>query len=102
MVLLNGVSGPATLALAQILTGGGVHATSGMSSESEVILEKINRALDTPDSIGVEAIVEVKIIPPPTPPPKESPALDPTYMDSRYVASWRLIREPLPIIRRAK
>ena len=61
VVLLNGVSGPATLALAEILIGGGSHANPKKKAKSEEMLQRINEILDQPKSIGVEAIVRIKI-----------------------------------------
>jgi hypothetical protein len=81
IVLLNGVSGPATFALAQILTGGGVRASHEMNAKSEKLLERINKLLDNPNCLGVEAIVKVKIV------PAEGWEKQ-TYLDSRQVKGW--------------
>lgn len=87
IVLLNGVSGPATFALAQILTGGGQRAKPGMQSDSEQMLLRINKALDQPGCSGVEAIVEISIVGR----QQTTYAVDITYTDSRDVASWQFI-----------
>ena len=81
IILLNGVSGPATFALAQILTGGGVRASHEMNAKSEELLEKINSILDNIDCLGVEVIIKVEI----------NPASDwekQTHLDSRQVKNW--------------
>lgn len=62
IILLNGVSGPATFALAQILTGGG--SSPNMNSKSEEMLYEVNKRLDDPKKpnvIGVQGIVEIEI-----------------------------------------
>jgi len=100
VVLLNGVSGPATFALAQILTGGGgggLHAFPEMKSKSEQMLLGINKLLDRQDCIGVEAIVKIKIVP--SLDPSDSTGRDRTYVDSRQVHSWDFLEGPKPIIR---
>jgi nucleoside 2-deoxyribosyltransferase len=62
IILLNGVSGPATFALAQILTGGGQNKESlQMNSRSEDMLRLINKRLDDPKCIGVQGLVLVRI-----------------------------------------
>jgi len=98
VILLNGVSGPATFALAQILTGGGSSSTK-MNSMSEEMLHEINRRLDDPDkpnTIGVQGLVEIEI-------GRGSDTLDIsktqgneidqyiTNVDSRRVISWKWI-----------
>ncbi len=105
VVLLNGVSGPATFGLAQLLTGGGLRGTGDMNSQSELMLQKINEKLDMAGSIGVEAIVKVQITPAagtkvPEGEPPNSTILDPTYMDSRRVDSWKFVVGPEPIMKR--
>jgi hypothetical protein len=106
IVLLNGVSGPATFGLAQLLTGGGGHAGGDMNSQSEMMLQKLNEVLDTPGCIGVEAIVKVHIVPATLTSTSDGEAipqetnLDPTYRDSRRVQSWEFIGTPKPIMRR--
>ena len=81
VVLLNGVSGPATFALAQVLTGGGLSGSRELNARSERLLEIVNGCLDEPGSKGVEVIVRVKIS------PAEKWA-DQTYLDSRQVKDW--------------
>lgn len=89
VVLLNGVSGPATFALAQILTGG-VFGHPEMKSQSEQMLRQINQELDEPGALGVQAIIEVKI----APPPRDPAAQLRTYIDNREVHSWKFLRSP--------
>ncbi len=100
VVLLNGVSGPATFALAQILTGGGgLHITPGneanLESKSEKMLLKINDILDTQGCIGIEAIIEIKIMPSVS---SESTSQNQTFVDSRHVYDWDFIRGPEPLM----
>ena len=83
VVLLNGVSGPATFALAQILTGGGIGTTRALHTKSEEMLREINRLLDDPKCHGVEVIIDIIITP-----PDSSDAVDRTYVDSRKVTDW--------------
>jgi len=66
IVVLNGVSGPGTYALAQMLTGG---ATGERAKDSERLLREINHCWDnkvepSKELRGVEAIVDVTISPP--------------------------------------
>lgn len=94
VVLLNGVSGPATFALAEILTGGGIHTNPDKKSDSEEMLRKINEVLDKPKCIGVEAIVVVKIRRSKDKASENETAEDKkpkhmTYVDSREVVSWK-------------
>lgn len=67
IVLLNGLSGPATFALSQILTGSG--------KTTETMLQRLNELLDEKNCKGVQAIIQVSI----------TKAADPnlTYVDSR-------------------
>jgi hypothetical protein len=64
IILLNGVSGPATYALAQILTGGVLDSPNGeFAVLSEEMLKDINWRLDErPDIIGVQGLVKVNIV----------------------------------------
>jgi hypothetical protein len=69
IVVLNGVSGPGTYAIAQMLTGS---ATGEKARDAERLLREINRLWDNdvePNRRlrGVEAIVDVTIFPPPEP-----------------------------------
>ncbi len=89
VVLLNGVSGPATLALAQILTGGGLDASAGMKSQSEKMLKIINQKLDEPNSIGFEAIIDVQIT-------KSKSSSYLTYVDTRKVDNWNFTERTKP------
>lgn len=91
IVLLNGVSGPATFALAQILTGGGSSAKPNMGPKSEELLQMFNKKLDEMqddrECSGVEAIVEIKV----------GMATKPstlTYVDNRDVLSWHFVHPP--------
>ena len=105
VVLLNGVSGPATFALAQILTGGVSgppdmksqleHTQLEMKSQSEQMLHQINQELDKPGASGVEAIIKVKIAPPSTSP--ESLNQPRTFEDSRQVGKWEFLKPPKAI-----
>jgi hypothetical protein len=95
VVLLNGVSGPATFALAQILTGGGVRASKEMNAQSEKLLEKINALLDSPDCLGVEVIVRVTI--------KPAEGWDKqTYLDSREVMNCDFLINNLKVNERSE
>jgi hypothetical protein len=60
IVLLNAVSGPGTFGLAEVLTGGDEQKKE---DKSEEILEIINRKWKElkEESVGIEAIIEVKI-----------------------------------------
>lgn len=103
VILLNGVSGPATFALAQILTGGGglnlfPDMETKLESNSEKMLLKINDMLDKRDCIGIEAIIEVKIMPSAS---TESASQNQTFVDSRLVYSWDFLKGPDPLIRPA-
>jgi len=80
VVLLNGLSGPATFALSQILTGSGKKGELNKVSQSENMLKKINEILDRPDCVGVQAIVRVKM--------RREKSMNLTYVDSRIVDSW--------------
>lgn len=69
IVILNGVSGPATLGAAEVLTGG---TTREKNAASELILKAVNSAWEsslekeqTPRRYnGVEALIEVDVVPP--------------------------------------
>ncbi|MEJ2155289.1 MAG: hypothetical protein P8X96_08120 [Desulfobacteraceae bacterium] len=98
IILLNGVSGPATFALAQILTGG-VLGNQEMKTRSEQMLYKINDVLDEDHVIGVQAIVKVQIRPHDY--DGGAQARSRTYEDSRQVASWEFVKEPERIMSRA-
>lgn len=64
IVILNGVSGPGTYGLAEVLTGG---TTESKSSDAERLLKEINDKWTTesikPNFRGVEVIIKVKIEP---------------------------------------
>jgi hypothetical protein len=83
VVLLNGVSGPATFALAQVLTGGGRHGGTEVNAKSEAMLKKINDALDA--SGWVEAIVAVEVT-------TRMDKASPTYLDSREPVTWDFLK----------
>jgi len=87
IILLNGVSGPATFALAQILTGGGIDASDRDSnSVSEEMLYEINwRLNERPDAIGVQGLVEIEVGLDNHSKDKEKI----TNVDIRTVKSWR-------------
>ncbi len=84
VVLLNGVSGPATYALAQILTGGGQKGSNELNAPSEHLLQEINKLLDSEDCPGIEAIIKVQIKP-------TKDWKNQTYLDSRQVKSWNFL-----------
>ena len=81
IVLLNGVSGPATFGLAEILTGG---ADEGRAAEAEKLLKLINEEWDRArksegsEFRGVEMLIKVTIEPGPTT----------QFADARTVSSW--------------
>ncbi len=90
VVILNGTSGPATYALAQMLTGGGPAAAreaaaDGQSIQAEQMLRDINEKLE--DCEAVEAIVEVDVGAPAD--DAETP-----YTDTRPVNSWCWVDPP--------
>jgi len=116
IVLLNGVSGPGTFALAEVLTGG---RSTKTAVSSEKLLAEINRVwmeaeaegkrLDK--SCGVEGIIEVRIQPR-KPSTDESPADDGTpdsesdhdapsrrqsvddkFFDKREVVEWESLKQ---------
>jgi hypothetical protein len=120
VVVLNGVSGPATFALAQILTGGRLQSQSsaglrastgdgaaetraehislmgdatpeGSNIASERMLQKINRVFeDNPRCAGVEAIVRVTVS-------RNPERTESAFGDSRQVESWDFIVPPKEI-----
>jgi hypothetical protein len=85
IVLLNGVSGPATFGLAEILTGG---ADEGRAAEAEKLLRLINdewdraRMSEGSQFRGVEMLVKVTIEPGPST----------QFADARTVSSWEVWR----------
>ncbi|WP_321508187.1 hypothetical protein [uncultured Methanoregula sp.] len=107
VILLNGVSGPATFALAQILTGGGHNPTGPyMNTRSESMLKAINKRLVEPNCIGVQGIVKISLKrdhPRRTGITDGTPASGPvekrryiTNVDSRRVDSWEWFDEDHP------
>lgn len=97
IVLLNGVSGPGTFGLAEVLTGG---ETDQKSKDSEGILEKLNNQLATIENLEknknyvLESIIEVSIEPP------SGELIDNTlkevhekFSDLRNVSSWELYKD---------
>ncbi|MCE5240547.1 hypothetical protein LLH23_18970 [bacterium] len=93
IVLLNGVSGPATSALAEILTGG-PKTKPQMMAKAEEMLAELNEELNKPGWDAVEAIVEVQIKP-------ARPAQIHKYRDSREVVGWSYAVHPRPFTRRS-
>lgn len=117
VVILNGVSGPATFGLAQMLTGG-----RGMQQEeereqngrsraqdeddrntlSEQWLEMINLALDrelgNSDSGGIEAIVGVKVVSAAA--GAERDYTRRTSLDKREVTKWEFVHPPAAVRKR--
>ena len=92
IVLLNGVSGPATSALAEILTGGGPNAKSENMAKAEEMLAELNEELNKPGWDLVEAIVEVDV-------GRAEDASTSQYWDSRRVDGWRYRVPPRPFSR---
>jgi nucleoside 2-deoxyribosyltransferase len=91
VVLLNGISGPATFVLSQILTGFCGTSKDIDRSISENMLKELNDLLDERDCNGVEAIVKVRIFKDDTP--------NITLVDSRKVREESLdfFIEPIKI-----
>ena len=122
VVILNGVSGPSTFALTQLLTGGigkefvdyskpaedkenedTLPTFFNPNNESESILKQITEQLDKyvnkdSDFIGVQMIVKVKVGLP------HKPADDQGWaaFDSRRVKGWKLEPGTLKLIERSK
>lgn len=92
IVLLNGVSGPATSALAEILTGGGPNAKAENMAKAEEMLAELNEELNKPGWDLVEAIVEVDVV-------RAEDASTSQYWDSRRVDGWRYRVPPRPFSR---
>lgn len=87
VILLNGVSGPATFALAQILTGAGIDPSNwDLNTHSEDMLFDINwRLNERPDAVGVEGLVEIEVVY-----NQDNNQSDPiTNVDIRTVKSWK-------------
>ena len=82
IVLLNGVSGPGTFGLAEILTGG---ANEHKALSSEILLKEINQLWASEvvkDNFkGIEAIIKVKIKP-------DIEEMDSVFSDVRTVTDW--------------
>ncbi len=113
IVVLNGVSGPATFALAEALTGG---AQGKRAETSEKLLREINRvwSQDLPPGgahnyNGVEAILEVKVAPPEASqsdvadlvqnvPLSRISDIDRLFYDKREVQDWRYM-EPANVMK---
>ncbi|MEI6501714.1 MAG: hypothetical protein WCP21_11905, partial [Armatimonadota bacterium] len=93
IVLLNGVSGPATSALAEILTGGGPKATPEMMAQAEAMLRDLNQQLDEPKWDVVEAIIKMEV-------DSSQGAGGNQYRDSREVKSWQYEIGPKISLRR--
>lgn len=83
IVILGGVSGPATFGLAEVLTGG----TAGNAVVSEQLLRAINTTWDDhkedTDFVGVEAIVRVEVTSNPKDPNR--------FADVRSVTGWSIL-----------
>jgi len=111
IVLLNGVSGPATFALAEVLTGG---KSQNKAVACEKLLADFNRVWGKAEAeaerqgrlFGVEGIVEVTIQPKKqqgddTPQqkdrksinPKNSATVDDKFFDKREVLEWHLLMD---------
>lgn len=83
IVILNGVSGPGTYGLAEVLTGG---TTESKSSEAERLLKEINDKWTEAEKggyRGVEVIIKVKIEP-------EHKAPNQFFSDVRAITSWSI------------
>ncbi|PYP82125.1 MAG: hypothetical protein DMF61_27230 [Blastocatellia bacterium AA13] len=101
VVILNGVSGPATYGLAQLLTGAG----GAKASASEKLLKEINEKWANRVEVdrkfkGVEAIVSVSVSP--TQPQKSAvnqddsqlkAEIDNVLFDKRAVGEWKFLTE---------
>lgn len=84
IVLLNGVSGPGTFGLAEVLTGG---ANEHKAPKSEKILKEINRLWTSesakPNFKGIEAVIKVKIQP-------EASTPGELFSDVRSITDWEI------------
>jgi len=96
IIILNGVSGPATFALTHVLTGGestqfvAYKMDFNADGESEVFLQQVNRDLDMmrQDQVrGVQYFVEVKV----GPPEEEKDITGKHIYDWRRILSWERI-----------
>jgi hypothetical protein len=112
VVILNGISGPSTFALTQLLTGGmggefvdygsasplqGASPSFNPHGESEKILSKLFDRLNKnvykqSGFCGVQCVVKVEV----GPPAVESPAL--AFFDSRRVKTWQILEDSLKLI----
>jgi len=99
IIILNGVSGPATFALTHVLTGGAstqfvaYDVNFNADAESEAFLQQVNRDLDTirQDQVrGVQYFIEVKV----GPPEEEKDITGKHIFDWRRILSWKRIGEP--------
>jgi hypothetical protein len=101
IVILNGVSGPATFALTHVLTGGvskeSVSYESGFdpNSESEKIMKQILEDLNTlkkkKQSTGIQYIIQVKVGPPEQIDP-QAKGTSRGIFDWRHIRHWELIK----------
>jgi hypothetical protein len=112
LVLLNGVSGPATFALAEVLTGG---KSPNKAVDCEKLLADFNRVWGKAELeakrkgqlFGVEGIIEVKIQPKKQREPnnkqdskqgtkgeKHTTTVDEKFYDKREVLEWHLLNDP--------
>jgi hypothetical protein len=103
LIVLNGVSGPATFALTHVLTGGGNNEfvyygrdsdpeQFDPSAASEDILNKILEVLNSsPQSNGVQCFIEVDV----GPAPSSGTAKPVATFDWRRIRGWRLANNML-------
>jgi hypothetical protein len=96
IIILNGVSGPATFALTHVLTGGTSSQFVAYSenfdpnSKSESFLEQINKDIDdlTKSNIsGIQYFVEVEV----GPPKDEKDGIEKHIFDWRRILSWQRV-----------
>jgi hypothetical protein len=93
VVILNGVSGPATFALTQVLTGGGTKRPPSPGrdtlDQSEAILNRFLTSIRKPHFHCVYSLIKVKV----GDDPRLSAAAGTTF-DWRGVLSWEVVRGP--------
>ncbi len=105
LIVLNGVSGPATFALTHVLTGGGnskfvsygpeADPNFDPSAASEEILNKILEVMNSsPQSKGVQCFIEVDVGPAPSS-DTDQPVEPVATFDWRRILSWRLAKNML-------
>jgi len=109
LVLLNGVSGPGTFGLAEVLTGGTDPNKAQKALDAELILKALNEKWEEckfkGTNRGVEAIIEVRIKPAAASPEtgeqsdgRSTPAMDveQVFYDRRQVDAWALVMPKPP------